>query len=89
MGCCGLKRSPLPAALAASPRPAPDAVGHRLAEATAGGRGVTLRYRDRSRILVRGPVTGRAYEFSPRQPTPSVDMRDADVLMRTGRFLRA
>ena len=48
-----------------------------------------LRYRERSRILVRGPVTGRVYEFSPHQPTLSVDMRDADVLMRTGRFVRA
>jgi hypothetical protein len=89
MGCCGLRRSRLPAVLAASPRPAPEAAGHRFAEATAGGRGVALRYRERSRILVRGPVTGRAYEFSPQQPTPFVDLRDADVLMRTGRFLRA
>jgi hypothetical protein len=48
-----------------------------------------LRYRERARILVRGPVSGRAYEFSPQQPTQSIEPGDADVLMRTGRFLRA
>jgi len=50
---------------------------------------VLLTYRERARILVRGPVTGRAYEFSPQLPPPSVEPRDADVLLRSGRFRRA
>jgi hypothetical protein len=54
----------------------------------AGARGVLLKYRERARILVRGPITGRAYEFSAQWPTQSVEPRDADVLVRSGRFLR-
>jgi hypothetical protein len=51
--------------------------------------GVTLRYRERGPVLVRGPVTGRPYEFSAAQPTRSVDARDAEVLLRTRHFVRA
>ena len=73
----------------ALPRPAADAFGQRSPVVATGARGVVLRYRERARILVRGPVSGRAYEFSPQQPTQSIEPGDADVLIRTGRFLRA
>ena len=75
--------------MTASPRPAADSLGERPREAAAGARGVLLKYRERARILVRGPITGRAYEFSPQLPPPAVEPRDADVLVRSGRFLRA
>lgn len=74
--------------MTASPRPAADGLASRTRDAPA-GRGVLLKYRERARILVRGPITGRAYEFSPQLPPPSVEPRDADVLVRSGRFLRA
>jgi len=56
--------------------------------ATSEARGVMLRYRERTRLLVRGPVSGRNYEFAPQQAT-QVGARDAEVLLRTGRFIRA
>jgi hypothetical protein len=53
------------------------------------GRGVPLRYRERAPVRVRGPVTGRAYEFSAAQSVQVVDARDADGLLKTRMFLRA
>jgi hypothetical protein len=52
------------------------------------GGGVVLRYREPGPVLVRGPVTGRPYEFSAGQGR-SVDARDAEVLLRTRHFVRA
>jgi hypothetical protein len=48
---------------------------------------VALRYTQRSPIRVRGPVTGRTYDFSSSNPVQAVDSRDATTLMRT-RFFR-
>jgi hypothetical protein len=48
---------------------------------------VTLRYLERSPILVHGPATGRQYNFSADNPLQSVDRRDAAALVRT-RFFR-
>ena len=89
MGCCGQRRNPPPPALrpgpvAAVPEFRPGARG-----AAARARGVLLRYREQARVLVRGPVTGRAYEFSAQQPILSVEPRDADMLLRTRQFVRA
>jgi hypothetical protein len=50
---------------------------------------VMLRTRERTRLLVRGPVSGRAYEFSADRPAQAVDSRDAQVLLRTRHFVRA
>ena len=75
--------------MTASPRPVAEAFAQRANGAPTGTRGVRLTYRERARVLVRGPVTGRAYEFSPQLPPPSVEPRDADVLLRSGRFVRA
>ena len=57
--------------------------------AAAVARGVLLRYRERVRVLVRGPVTGRAYDFSAEQPTQVVDARDVEALLLTRYFMRA
>lgn len=88
MTCCGQTRSragasPLSAAPAAA---APGAVGSGVAKSQSE---VVLRYRDRARILVRGPVTGRSYVFSAGQPTQPVASRDAEVLLATRYFARA
>ena len=49
---------------------------------------VNLRYMESSPIRVRGPMTGRQYDFSVAQPTEDVDLRDAAVLTRSALFRR-
>jgi len=56
----------------------------------ASGHGVIhLRYTESSPILVRGPVTGKSYQFSAAQPLLPVDTRDAPALCETRFFRRA
>ena len=50
---------------------------------------VTLHHRHPRAVMVRGPVTGRAYVFSAGEPDQPVDARDAEGLLRTGHFARA
>jgi hypothetical protein len=50
--------------------------------------GVALEYTERARILVRGPATGRTYEFSAGQRAQTVDAADVPPLLRTGFFRR-
>ena len=80
MSCCGQMRS---RASAAPPRVA--TIGPNVGQSRGD---VPLRYRDRARILVRGPVTGRSYIFSGAQPT-LVAPRDADLMLATRSFARA
>lgn len=47
---------------------------------------VTLNYMEDAAIRVRGPVTGRPYNFSGSQPSQDVDVRDAAVFARNGSF---
>lgn len=54
-----------------------------------GGRLVALRYLERAPVLVRGPATGRQYEFFGDNATQLLDAHDAEVLLRTRRFVRA
>ena len=48
---------------------------------------MNLHYLENSPIRVRGPVTGRQYDFSGLRPVQAVDTRDASALLRT-RFFR-
>ena len=48
---------------------------------------VSLRYLEISPIRVRGPVTGRQYNFTGSHAVQTVDSRDATGLLRT-RFFR-
>lgn len=105
MGCCGQKRSSLPAMMPGGGRmvgtmleeqgrggtiTAANTGAERIGSGTsAGTRQVTLRYRERARVRVLGPVTKQSYEFSPEQMTQPVDARDAEALLRTRQFLRA
>jgi hypothetical protein len=50
---------------------------------------VTLKYAENAAIRVRGPVTGRRYEFSGARPLLAIDPRDVGDLLRSGRFERA
>jgi hypothetical protein len=49
---------------------------------------VTLQYRNRSPITVRGSATGRRYEFLCAGSMQSVDSHDAEALIATGMFDR-
>jgi len=49
---------------------------------------VVLRYTETSPILVRGPVSGRQYQFSGSKPVQAVDARDVVALLGTGFFSR-
>ena len=50
---------------------------------------VSLRYVEKSPIRVRGPVTGRQYDFSSTSPVQSVDPRDVTGLLGTQLFRSA
>ena len=53
------------------------------------GPGVTLiklRYADSAPIRLRGPITGRAYDFSGAEPVQEVDVRDAAIFVRSTRL---
>jgi hypothetical protein len=99
MPCCGQKREALksdgrPATRAAtplinnvvpSPRESQDASGRGVDPAAS----QRVRYLEKSPVLVRGPATGRPYEFSAARPVQPVDSRDAGPLLRTRFFSRA
>jgi hypothetical protein len=102
MGCCGHSRSrraPAPVAIGSPLAPERSAIGSEEpawpgssagpAAGRTGARAVQLRYRDRARVLVRGPLSGRSYEFSAAAPVQAVDARDAESLLRTRLFVRA
>ncbi len=76
MGCCGQGR-----AIAAQSR---AAVLHQ--EAGTPGWYTKLRFTQKAAILIRGPVTGRHYQFHEGAYSQQVDSRDAAVLVKTGYF---
>lgn len=47
-----------------------------------------VRYLEKSPIRVRGPATGRDYDFSAANRIRLVDPRDAEALLRTRFFAR-
>lgn len=96
MPCCGQKRALLRTPLAPTTtvmQPAPNSFPPAHTTQTpppsrgSSSSSVAVRYLETSPILVRGPVTGQAYEFSSTRPVQIVDSRDAAALLRT-RFFR-
>ena len=102
MGCCGQKRAalrsaPLPTVTRPSPNlrtatSQPSIAGRQLTVHTQSAQplpshsSVALRYTETSPILVRGPASGRHYQFSGSNPVQAVDARDVAALLRTGFF---
>ena len=86
---------PSPSAGLSSPwsqgRPVADQTGHRSVGPTAapGSRVIRLRYIERKPVMVRGPASGAEYRFSLDDAVQSVDLRDADALLRSSLFVRA
>lgn len=73
---------------AAAP-PVPNPVQKREpAQPPIGWPSVGLRYLEKSPIRVRGPATGKEYDFSAANPVRAVDRRDAESLLRTRFFAK-
>jgi hypothetical protein len=94
MGCCGKARANLSYARGVS-APATAAMSQTrtatvqqpiLRQASGGKHVVMLRYTGKSSIVVRGPATGKQYQFSAGEPIRAVSISDAVVLLRTGYF---
>jgi hypothetical protein len=102
--CCGQKRASLTpenvnqttvrnnsmaTSAPGAARPAKN-LTHRasVAQMPAGWSSVGLRYLEKSPIRVRGPATGRQYEFSAVNSIQAVDARDAESLLNTRFFAK-
>ena len=48
--------------------------------------GMAVRYTEQAPLRVRGPVTGRSYDFTGSRPEQPVDRRDLSGLLSTGLF---
>jgi hypothetical protein len=79
MPCCGQRR-----AEAAQRNPMPNPPNQ--AENTRASLR-TVRFTQQAAILVRGPVTGRHYQFHEGSCSRQVDARDAAALIKSGYFL--
>ncbi len=53
------------------------------------GASVNVRFKQPSAVLVRGPVTGKHYQFQGTANTQRVDPRDAAALIKSGYFQQA
>ena len=84
MGCCGQNRAALRRRLSVSPTTPPTV--EVVEPPTEAGPPVRLHYLQSRAILVRGPATGRIYQFSAAHADGNVDGRDAALLLRTGLF---
>lgn len=87
MSCCGRTRTPVRETMTtavAAPYATGAAVSVPLRPASDT---VWLRYVGGSSIEVRGPITRRAYTFSPTRLVQRVDARDVAALVRTRLFL--
>jgi hypothetical protein len=49
----------------------------------------SLRFVQGRSIVVRGPLTGRRYEFDGRSYTQGIDPRDVTALLKSGHFEKA
>ncbi len=94
MSCCGRSRAAASsrarsprAELAPAPAPPPPAPAPARPRVVERGT-ARLRYTASRAVRVRGPETGRLYDFSGQDPVGDVDARDAEGLVRTGFFKR-
>jgi hypothetical protein len=78
MACCGQQRSALVQGKATGAQTFSNEGGS-----------VAVRFKQSSAIIVRGPVTGRHYQFNGSANSQHVDARDAAALVKTGYFQRA
>lgn len=75
MACCGQQRASLVYGKTSGAQASYEA-----------GSSVNVRFTQTSAVLVRGPVTGRHYQFNGASSTRRVDARDAAALIKSGYF---
>ncbi len=75
MACCGQGRTALVQG---------RATGQALP--TYAGPTVRIEFTQQASVLIRGPSTGRHYQFHPGSPAQQVDPRDAASLVKSGYF---
>jgi hypothetical protein len=68
--------------------PQADAKKERSPTRNAANLNLTLMYYGYASVSVRGPVSGRLYQFSRQQPVQAVDARDALSILKTRLFRR-
>jgi hypothetical protein len=78
MACCGQQRAALVQGKAIGTQTVQDA----------GAAFVNVRFTQPSAVMVRGPVTGKHYQFNGSVNTQRVDARDAVSLIKSGYFQR-
>lgn len=76
MSCCGKNRQALKAARISVTAEPPLASGTRVT------------YSGTRSVLLRGPVTGRAYEFTPERSQQEIHPHDLAAILSTGLFTR-
>jgi hypothetical protein len=90
--CCGKGRAAAaaapPADLYVAPLPPATPSAATPQAAPAAPTTVRVRYTQQAGVRVRGPASGRSYEFSVMAAVQSVDSRDAEGLVGTGFFRR-
>jgi hypothetical protein len=92
--CCGKGRAAAAAAAApprdlyVAPAPSPPPPAAARESAPAAPATVRVRYTQGTSVRVRGPASGRVYEFSVASAVQSVESRDAEALVGTGFFRR-
>jgi hypothetical protein len=77
MGCCGQGR-----AIVAQGKPLSDQ------QTSMSGGFMKVRFTQKTAVLIRGPVTGRHYQFHEGAFSQQVDARDASILVKSGYFQR-
>jgi hypothetical protein len=75
MGCCGQRRADAAQQISPANRPVDSS-----------GAVADLRFTQDAAALVRGPVTGRHYQFHNRICNQPIDARDAAILLKSGYF---
>ena len=76
MACCGQQRAAIAQNKQSGVQNSHDAAGAL----------VSLRFKQSSPVMVRGPVTGKHYQFNGSVNTQRVDARDAAALIKSGYF---
>ena len=75
MACCGQQRAAL-----IQNKPVTAQTSH------AADSSLNVRFKQSSPVLIRGPVTGRHFQFNGSTNTQAIDARDAAALIKTGYF---
>jgi hypothetical protein len=91
MGCCGHRRAAMRPGPTVTPTPVirqqiSTVRQQNVVQTVSPSALVSIRYLETKPVHVRGPASGRQYQFSGSKPIQAVDARDVAALLRTGFF---